>query len=142
MPDRAPDDDIDALHRDAAARRGIPVDDQEPAAPRGPGGLGGIALHPDDARHHVLGDPGAGMAVDFDLGLGVHAAAVKAGMAIDQDLERSGQADSERVRPARVQDLPFGLVGTLTEALKLPVQRAQVLLGQIELDHDPFLVQL
>ena len=37
-------DDVDALHRDAAARRGVAVDDQQPAAAGGAGRLAGVAF--------------------------------------------------------------------------------------------------
>src|SRR5262249_20713656 len=56
MADGAADHDIDALHGDAAAGRGITLDDQQPAMARGAGGLAGIAFDPDLAGHDVLGD--------------------------------------------------------------------------------------
>ena len=45
MPDRTANDDGDALHRDAAARTGIALNDDEPAATGGRSGLRGIAAH-------------------------------------------------------------------------------------------------
>ena len=66
VADRALHDDVDALHRDAAARRGVAVDDQQAAAAGRAGRLLGVALHVHAARHHVLGDAGAGVAVDDD----------------------------------------------------------------------------
>jgi hypothetical protein len=55
VPDIAVHHDVDALHRDAAARAGIALDDQQPAMARGPGILAGVAFDDDGARHHVLG---------------------------------------------------------------------------------------
>src|ERR1700676_422704 len=42
VADRSLDDDIDALHRDPAARRGVAVDHQQAAASGGAGRLGGV----------------------------------------------------------------------------------------------------
>src|SRR5271155_4712398 len=38
VPDRTANDDVDALHRNAAAGTGVAFDDDEPAAARGGGG--------------------------------------------------------------------------------------------------------
>jgi hypothetical protein len=45
-------DDVDALHRDAAARRGIALDDEQAAAAGGAGRLAGIAL--DDTLPDIM----------------------------------------------------------------------------------------
>ena len=41
----------------------IAVDDEQAAVGGGAGGLASVAAHPHRARHHVLGDPDAGVAV-------------------------------------------------------------------------------
>ena len=56
VADRALHDDVDALHRDAAARRGVALDDQQAAAAGRAGLLAGIAFDMHVAGHHVLGD--------------------------------------------------------------------------------------
>ena len=66
VADRALHHDRDALHRDAAARGGVAVDDEHAAAARGAGTLRAVAGDMDPARHHVLGHARAGMAVDGD----------------------------------------------------------------------------
>ena len=55
------------------------------------GRLAGVALHVHLARHHVFGDAGAGIAVDDDVGLLVHAGAVVADVTVDLDRDRSRQ---------------------------------------------------
>ena len=102
MADRAADHDVDALHRDAAARRRIALDDEEPAIAGGARRLAGIALDAHDARHHVLGNAGAGMAVDDDLGLLVHAAAIEADMAVDLDGDRRIEAAGDGMLAHRI----------------------------------------
>ena len=84
-PTFAADDDVDALHRDAAPRSGIALDDQQPAVRGGARGLRRVALDPHGAAHHVLGDAGARVAVDGDLGLLVHPRGVVADVAVDGD---------------------------------------------------------
>ena len=61
--DVAADDDVRALQRDAAAQPGIAANDQQPAVRRGAGAAAREAAHLDRARHHVLGDARAGVAV-------------------------------------------------------------------------------
>ena len=78
-------DDVDALHRDAAARGGVALDDQQAALAGGAGILAGVALDADLARHHVLGDAGAGRAMHDDGRLLVHAGAIIADAALDLD---------------------------------------------------------
>jgi hypothetical protein len=65
-PTIAADDDVDALHRDAAARRGIALDDEQAALAGGPADWRHCPS-PAPARHHVLGDADAGVAVDDDF---------------------------------------------------------------------------
>src|SRR3954468_20752269 len=78
VADRTAHDDVDPLHGDAAAGGGVPLDDQKSAIARGPRGFRGIAFDPDEARHHVLGDADASVAIDDDFGLLVHAAGIEA----------------------------------------------------------------
>ena len=56
VADRAADDDVDALHRDAAARDGVAVHDEQAAVAGRAGRLAGVAVDDDRARHHVLGE--------------------------------------------------------------------------------------
>ena len=55
-PNRALHDYIDPLHRYAATRRSVALNDEEAALPRRAGALARVAFHADLARHH-LGDP-------------------------------------------------------------------------------------
>ena len=75
---------IEMPQRDEAS----PFDDEKPAIAGGARRFGRIAGDAHDARHHVLGNAGAGMAMDDDLGFLVHAAAIEADMAVDLDRER------------------------------------------------------
>ena len=65
----------------------------------------------DKARHHVLGDARAGVAVDDDGRLLVHAGAVVADVAVDLDGDRRVEAGGDGVLAARVVDAPVALVG-------------------------------
>jgi len=56
------------------------------------------------AAHHVLGDPGARIAVDRDLGLLVHARGVVTDMAFDGHLHRRVDADRDVVRAVGMGD--------------------------------------
>src|SRR5436190_1633372 len=95
--DLAADDDVDALHRDAATRGGIALDDQQAAAAGGPGILAGVAFDHDLARHHVLADAGSGRTVHGDGGTIIHAAAVIADAAAHIDADRLVDADGNRM---------------------------------------------
>src|SRR5882724_2543477 len=116
--DRAFHQNIDALHRNAAARGGVAVDDQEPAATGGAGRLARIAHDVNQSGHHVFGYAGPGIAVNPDFGLLVHAAAIVADVTLDLDLDRGIDADADRVLALRILDLPERLVGVRRE----PVQ--------------------
>ena len=104
VADVAADDDVDALHRNAAPRSGIALDHQQPAVRGGTRRLRCVALDPDDAAHHVLGDAGAGVAVDGDLGLLVHPGGVVADVAVDRHPHRGVQADRDIVCAGGVFD--------------------------------------
>src|SRR5437773_8689383 len=106
MADRAADHDIDALHRDAAARGGIALDDQEPAIAGRTRRLASIAVDAHDARHHVFGDTWTRMAMDEDFGMLVHAAAIEAGMAADLDHNRGIETAGNGMLAHRVLDQP------------------------------------
>ena len=113
VPDVAADDDVDALHRDATPRCGIAVDDQQSAVCGRAGGLGRVALDPHDAAHHVLGDAGACVAVDDDLGLLVHARGVVADVPDDGHLDGGVAARPRRCarpRGGRSRTRPEGSV--------------------------------
>ena len=79
MPDIAMHNDVDPLHGNATARRGIALDDKQSPPPGGAGILTGITLNDDGARHHVLGNARADRSLDKDIRLLVHAAAIIAG---------------------------------------------------------------
>ena len=104
VADVAADHDVDALHRDPAPRSGIALDDQQPAVGGGARRLRCVALHPDGAAHHVLGDTGARVAVDGDLGLLVHPRGVVADVALDGHLHRRVDTDRDVVRAGGVGD--------------------------------------
>ena len=67
-----------------------------PPRPVAPGRLARVAVDDDRARHHVLGDAGAGVAVHAHGRALVHAGAVVAHVALDLDLDRARRA---RTRP-------------------------------------------
>src|SRR5262249_44322191 len=56
MPDRPLYDDIDALHRDTAPRRGVAIDHEQSAAAGRARALRGVAFHMDAPGHHVFSD--------------------------------------------------------------------------------------
>src|SRR5204863_1137525 len=56
VPDLSAHGDVDALHRDAAARGRVAVDDEEAAAAGRTRRLARVPLDDDRARHDVLGD--------------------------------------------------------------------------------------
>src|ERR1039457_4556255 len=64
MADRTADHDVHTLHGYAATRGSIAFDDQQAALAGGTGGLAGVAFHPHFARHDVLGNAHAAVAVD------------------------------------------------------------------------------
>src|SRR5271170_6125024 len=135
MSDRTADDNRDPLHRDAAARPRVALDDDEPAATRGGSGLRGVAAHPDDPAHDVLGEPGPGMAVHGDRGRRVHAGAIVSDMPVYLDLHRLGEADRNRMRAIRVQHPPMTFVGPRSEPVQSLVQFAHRTPRQIDFDH-------
>src|SRR5262245_66686170 len=96
-------DDIDALHGDAATRRGVAVDHQQAAAAGRAGRLRGITFYVDLAGDHVLGDALAGIAMDDDVCLLVHAGAVVAHMSLDLDRYRYVHAGGDRMLATRVE---------------------------------------
>ena len=128
VADRALDDDVDALHRDAAARRGVAADDSRPPCAGRARRLAGVAVDDDAAGHHVLGQPGAGVAV--------HAHASRAG-SCRRSSSRRGPRSRPRssasspqaigVRAGRVEDPPAaragGVAGEVVQALVEVAQR-------------------
>src|SRR5262249_55259354 len=88
------------------------------------GGLRGAALDPDGAAHHVLGDTGAGIAVDGDLSLLVHPRAVVAKVSVDRDLYRYVDTDRDIVGPGGVIDEEFtGQIRCVQGGVYLPQWR-------------------
>ena len=115
MSDRSFDDDIDSLHRDATSRRCIAVDYEEAAAAGCASRLRCVAFHMDPPGHHVFGDTLAGVAVEDDVRLLVHAGAVIADMSLDLDRDRRVDAGSDRVLSARIEHTPMRFVGVRRE---------------------------
>src|SRR5439155_11272173 len=97
VPDRAPDDDVRALERDPAPRRGVAVDDEQSAVRSRSCGLARVALDDDGPGHHVLGEPGACIAADADGRALVHACAVLPGVPLDLDFDLGIEAAGERM---------------------------------------------
>ena len=79
----------------------------------------------DDARHHVLGDADAGVAVDEHGGVLVHAGAVIADRPVDLDGDRRVDADGDGVVARGIVDDPVPLVGVGAEAMQRSVQLAR-----------------
>ena len=72
-PTEPRDDDLDALHRDPAARGRVAAHDHQPAAPRGRARLARVAVDHHGAGHDVLGQPDARVAVHAHRRALVHA---------------------------------------------------------------------
>ena len=115
VTDAALDDDLDTLHRDAAACRSIALDDYETATTRRRAGLRGVAGDVDRAAHDVLAAANTHVAVDAHMRVLVHARRVVAGVSLDLDLE--GRVDTNRdsvcaiwVDDAPAQRTPSGTV--------------------------------
>ncbi len=104
VSDVAANHNVDPLHRNTAPRSGFALDHQQPAVCRGTCGLGCAAFDPDGAAHHVLGDAGARVAVDRDMGLLIHARGVVADVARDAHPYRRVQADRDVVCAVGVGD--------------------------------------
>ena len=100
-----------------------------------PARLPGVALHMHPPGHHVFGDARAGVAVDDDRRLLVHAGAVIADMSLDLDRDRRVDADGDRVLPARIEDAPVRFVGVGLEAMQRRVELAQRGLREIDSSH-------
>src|ERR1700691_2943783 len=135
MPDRAADDNVDALHRNAAARTGIAFDHHQPAMAGGRGRLRSIASDADDAGHDVLREPRSSMTIDRDRRLLVHAGAVVADMAFDLDLNRAIDADGYGMGASRVKDAPKALIGFRGQLVHALVERAHADDAEIEVGH-------
>jgi hypothetical protein len=125
MPDRSLHDDVDALHGDAAARRGIAIDHQQAAAATRARGLRGIALDADFPRHHVLGNALPGIAVHHHPRPLVHSSAVVANVAVDLDDDGRGQARCNRMLPARIEHAPMQVGAIGSEPVQDRVELAQ-----------------
>src|SRR5439155_21791304 len=106
VADGAPHHDVDALHRDAAASRGIAVDDEQPAVAARAGRLARAPVHDYPAGHQVLGQPGARVTVHAHGRKLVHAGAVVADMAVNLDVELGVEPAGDRMSPVRVEDAP------------------------------------
>ena len=100
----APDDDIDALHRDPTAGGRIALHHEQAAVRGRTGRLRGVALHDHGAAHHVLGDTGAGVTVDEHGGLLVHSGRVVTDVPVDRDDQRRVHPRGDTVRACRIGD--------------------------------------
>jgi uncharacterized protein YqfA (UPF0365 family) len=135
MADRAFDDDVDAFHGNAAARRRIAVDHERAAASGGAGRLRRVAPHPYFSRHHIFGDTLAGIAFDDDGRLFVHAGAVVADVTVDLDKERAVEAGGDRMLPARIEHPPMRLVGVGRQSMQSRVELAHRAPGEVDIWH-------
>ena len=106
VPDGAVHDDLDALHRDPAAGRGVAAHDDQPAAAGRRAGLSRIAVDHDAAGHDVLRQPDAGVAVHAHRRALVHPGAVVADVPVDVDLDLGVDPDGDRVRAVGMGDAP------------------------------------
>ncbi len=133
MADGAADDDVDALHRDPAAGRGVAAHDEEAAAPRRARRLARAALDDDRPRHHVLGDAGARVPVHAHGRELVHAGAVVADVPVDLDLDVRVDPARDRVGAVRVDDAPPAWARAAAGELVQPcVQLAERRRGQVD----------
>ena len=118
MSHRSFDHDVDALHGDAAPRRGVAVDDKEAAATGRARSLRGVALHVHRSGHHVFGDTLPGVTVEHDRRLFVHSPAVIANVSLDLDGDRRVDTGSDRMLPARIKYPPMGFIGIGAQAME------------------------
>jgi hypothetical protein len=114
------------------------LDHHHAALAGGGGGLRGVALHADFAGHDVLADADAGMAVDDDGRLLVHARAVIAGMAVDDHLDRHCEAGGDRVGALGIEHAPGTLVRVRRQLVQPLVEVADRGAGEIDRDHAAF----
>src|SRR5690348_9584957 len=105
MPDVATDDDIDAFHRDAAARRSVAFDHDESTVPRSGGAFAGEAFDAHAAGHDVLRRAPADVAVHDHIRLLVHPCGEVSGVAHDLDRDRGVQSDGNVVQSVGVLNL-------------------------------------
>ena len=91
------DEDVAALHRDAAARTGVAPDMQQSAPHRGARRHPRVASDHDLAAGHRLADRPPGVALNLDPRAVVESAAVVADAPVDAHARFRGQADGEVV---------------------------------------------
>ena len=128
------DDNIHALHRDAAARGRIPLNHQQPPLRGRARRLARVALHTHASRHHVFRHAHTGIAVDDDLRMLVHATAVIARISPDFDRDRAVQPDRERVSACGAGDMPERFIGVGGKRVQARVQIAHARLRQVNRD--------
>ena len=116
--------------------RGVAVDEQQAAAAGGAGRLAGVALHMDEARHHVLGDADPGIAMDQHGGELVHAGAVIADVAVDLDGDRRVQPGGDGVPSAGWSTIQCRSLVSGLQAVKRRVQLAERRRAEIDVRHD------
>jgi hypothetical protein len=111
------------------------VDDEQAAVACSAGRLAGIAFYSHHPRHHVFRHSRAGMTIDLDFSLLVHAAAVEANMPVDFNGQWQIQAARDRMFTHRVPYYPAPLVRVLRQGMQPLVEGANAILLQIEFDH-------
>src|SRR4029453_2680464 len=125
MANRAPHHDFDALHRDAATRRGIAVDAEQSAAPCGACRLARIPRDMHKAAHHVLGDAGACAAMNQYGRKLVHASAVIADRPVDLDRDWYIETGGNPVPAGGMINDPMPLIGIRPELMQRRVECAE-----------------
>jgi hypothetical protein len=133
VPDRAADDDVDALHRDPAARGRITVDDEQAA----PGGcsrrLARVPLDDDRAGHKVLGEPWTRVPMHAHGRELVHPRAVVADVPVYLDLDLGVDAAGHGVGAVRVEHAPAPRAGpAVHEVVEALVELAERGGGKID----------
>ena len=103
VADAAADDDVDALHRDAAAQRGIAVDHQQAAVPRRAGALAMRSLSRARGPTSCSRRRRADVAVHGDVAPACSCRPRSSRRARDVDVDRRVDADGDAVRAVRVQ---------------------------------------
>lgn len=135
MADISVDDDIDAFHRDAAARRRIALYDEQAAAPGSARILAGIAFDHDFAGHHVFRDARSCRAVNRDRSAIVHAGAIVADGAVHIDHDGTVDPDGDRMAATRIGDFVGQIVRALLNIMQGPIEFTQRRGGKINNRH-------
>jgi hypothetical protein len=97
--------------------------------------LARVTFYDNASGHHVLRDARPGGAVDRDLSLLVHSAAIVADASPNGDLEGGIDTDRYGMLPARIEDFPFHFIRALFLAMKLRIEFPQRRYGKIDRAH-------